>query len=368
MTEPEKDPASRSRSAETITFAVVSAIIAFYCLSILVLIITAVWIFDAPESKLTSLEGRSEIIRNGGLVVLGVIGLGFAIWRSYMAAEQTNAVIEQGKRTERQLEHTEKQLEHTARQVAGAEENNLAILLQKGAELLGDTTKRAHQAGGIAMLQAVITAENRKFVQEAMELIADFIDERFQNRNDRPLFRSAIKALELGHKRGFTAARTLDFVSEDKFNIVWTPFRGVTGISYTGGNVLGLTDEDFKGTHLRFNNVWLHNCYVPSVWDWSFEDCIFSHCRIGRVALSKNGRARFENCDFSGCLLGGSIVADVEFRGCHYRRSSPPDFPPEWLEKLVVREEAAISAELPAFSVAGSAVVMNAPANSQKPD
>lgn len=317
------------------------------------LVIAAIiWIYNAADAD--DAVKRINILSPFGVLYVALITFCTVVWRGLISA--------------RQASYQQQQLEALARQIASSEENNLALLLQKGAELLADIDKRSHLAGGIATLQAVIAAENTKFVQEAMEVVADFIDEKFQNSNDEPLFRSAVKALELGHQRGFTAARTLDFETGAELDTLWTPFRGVTGISYTGGHVLALSAEAFKDRHLRFRNVTFHECSIPSVGDYWFGDCVFRDCRIGEVALSKNGRARFEDCDFSGSQLGGSIVADVEFLGCHYRRGSPPAFPPEWLEKLDVREEAAISLELPTFKVTGSAVVLNAPANSQKPD
>lgn len=284
-------------------------------------LVSVIWIYNADSVGL--MAARVGILSPFGVLYVALITFCTIVWRGLISA--------------RQATYQQQQLEALARQIASSEENNLALLLQKGAEMLSDVEKRSHLAGGIATLQAVIAAENPKFVQEAMEVVADFIDEKFQTRNDQPLFRSAVKALTLGHSRKYKAARVLDFVAEDS-DTVWYPFKGVTRISYTNGHTIKLGADELRDGRLRFTNTTLHYCDVPVVAEWQFASCTFRFCTIKSVALSKNGRAVFENCDFSDAHQRQSIVADVKFVNCHYRRDYPPRFPPEWIEQLSVRE------------------------------
>jgi len=79
------------------------------------------------------------------------------------------------------------------------DENNLANLLQKGAELLGDKDE-SKVAAGIACLEAVVTAKNRRFGTQAMNLLAKYIELHHPINHRQHLCAVAIAAIEEGYR------------------------------------------------------------------------------------------------------------------------------------------------------------------------
>lgn len=288
----------------------------------LLVVVAVIWISHAHSERM--MATRVAIIAPFGVVYVALITFCTVVWRGLISA--------------RQADTQQQQLESLAKQIAATEENNLAQLLQKGAELLADGG-RAHQSAGVATLQAVIDAENTKFVREGMELIADFIDERFQSTNENPIFRSAIAALEIGHAKGFVARRSVDFSSASPAT-AWVPFCGVTEIRYIRGLIVGYDDIDIieKNINLKCDGVIFRNGRITRL-DRRFNYCTFVECSIEVIALDKNSVANFERCNFSGAVVDGSVQGEFSFRDCYFSKNNPPQFPPEWFEELSILEE-----------------------------
>jgi hypothetical protein len=275
------------------------------------------WVLEASTDE--NLLHRVQVV--GAIAALGAAIVTFCTvnWRGLVATRQT---------------------EVAQAQLASANENNLALLLQKGAELLAGDGNRAHLAAGIATLQAVITAENPKFAREAMELVADLIDERFQNDNSAPLFRAAVDALRAGFNRGFVAGRLVDFSWGPETNGFWEPFVGVSSLRYRGGALCDYDETVLPqgAPTLQCEETDFLGCKFKRV-SMLFSRCNFFSCAIEIVSLPPEGEATFHRCDFSGAKVTGSVLATVKFDQCFYRRDNPPEFPPDWMEHLSVLEE-----------------------------
>lgn len=314
----ESDDAEGRRAEDWLTFAIVLGI--FSAIGIAFFLI---WAFDSDEELRVI---RTDIVYKIALLCAAVVTFCTVVWRGLISARQAN--------------YQQKQIDNLSRQIVAAEENNLAGLLQKGAELLGQVDNRAHVAAGIATLQSLITAENTKFAREAMELLADHIDEKYQSNNNGPLFRSIVQALEAGAARGILAARAVDFVHNENTNGRWIVFRGVEKISYVGGIIENYDDSHAlqMGIKIECDNVSIRNSEILRA-DSRFKKCSFISSRIDDMAFENDAVAQFGNCDFSGATVTGSILASVRFLGCYYSRHNPPAFPSDWMEKLAVRED-----------------------------
>lgn len=310
------DDSEGRRADDWLTFAIVLGISSGVGIAF-----SLVWALGAEEELRSA---RTDIVYKVALLCAAVVTFCTVVWRGLISARQAN--------------YQQQQIDNLARQISAAEENNLAGLLQKGAELLGQADNRAHVAAGIATLQSLITAENPKFAREAMELLADHIDEKFQYTNSGPLFRSIIQALEAGATRGLVASRIVDFNAGDRDHVTWTVFRGVEGLSYIGGNISGFSDAVVQSHDvvIQCDGVKFDYGQIESV-DDRFSNCVFENCKINDIGLSQDFGAIFVQCDFSGAIHSGSAVATVRFFRCFYDRDDPPSFPPEWLEKLAIR-------------------------------
>lgn len=318
------DDSEGRRADDWLTYAIVLGIF-----SIAGIAWFLVWAFDVEEvSRVT----RIDVVYKVALLCAAVVTFCTVVWRGLISARQAN--------------YMQKQIDNLARQIAATEENNLAGLLQKGAELLGQIDNRAHVAAGIATLQSLVTADNPKFAREAMELLADHIDEKYQSNNDGPLFKSIVQALEAGAARGIVAARTVDFSWNESTTGAWVVFRGVEKLRYVGGAIENY--DDFygrpKGVNLECVGVHLRHCEIDRV-DGRFSHCQFERCGISDLALSNDASVSFIGCDFSDATVSGSILASVIFDNCYFSRQHPPQFPMEWLEKLAVLEDPEIETD-----------------------
>ncbi len=189
-----RDDTEGRRADDWLTFAIVLGIFSAVGITFFLF-----WALDASEQIRAT---RTDTVYKVALLCAAAVTFCTVVWRGLISARQAN--------------YQQKQIDNLARQIAATEENNLAGLLQKGAELLGQTDNRAHVGAGIATLQSLITAENPKFTREAMELLADHLDEKYQHTNSGPLFRSIIQALDAGAERGFVAIRNVDFSIDGK--------------------------------------------------------------------------------------------------------------------------------------------------------
>lgn len=220
-----------------------------------------------------------------------------------------------------------RQTEVAQAQLAAVDENNLALLLQKGAELLADSQKQAHIAAGIATLQAVIVAKNGKFAKEAMELVADYIKRDFSHSHSGPLFEAARSALHMGSQRGLVAQRTIAFRTEESAT-EWKILRGVKTVLYKGG-ILSANreaDKSLSGDSFIFDEVSL-----IGFWDINISDnllnCLIKRAHVNTIKYTyfANETNMFIDCDFSGCMVDDpSVISLQKFNRCYFYADEPP--------------------------------------------
>lgn len=295
-----------------------------YAVGAAILLLVGV-IYAAVSVIMAEPADRLEIVQT--LAPFGVAGVALVTfctvaWRGLISTAQVEAQREQ--------------IARISEQIAATEENNLAQLLQKGAELLASEAK-AHMAAGIATLQAVITSKNDKFVQEAMELLADYVEERFNDDHSPALCRGAIAAIERGADRGIIANRSLSFAAASDPDGIWQPFEGVSRATYYYGII---TDKN-KYPEIAitsYTEICFTRCVNMKI-DYLFKNCIFERCNISEIGFIGVNDIEFRDCDFSGCETQYKSFDEVTLTGCYYRAGNPPILPPNLMNQLEVRKD-----------------------------
>ncbi|UHS60592.1 hypothetical protein HRR99_03180 [Agrobacterium vaccinii] len=255
-------------------------------------------IVSARSESLDGLSQRSEIVRNVGLFLLGIIGLPLAIWRSWIAKRQVDETIAQGLRTEKQLQHAEKQLR------LGQASENLGFL-EKGGSLL-EADKSSSRATGVHMLEAILKQDDEVAVRAAGNILYQFI--RHHDERGKIDYYLASVAL-LGHlgrsaAEGETDARALESEGNSEVYLVNAHFRNINFV-----RTVDLQDCRIEHSILINKGAWIRDCNV--------QDSLV--LKISEE--SKNNE--FIRCDFSGA----DFTCDIEgskFEGCYYHAGHPP--------------------------------------------
>ncbi|MCV3209624.1 hypothetical protein OHD62_17420 [Mesorhizobium sp. YC-39] len=289
--------------------AVIVAVLVFFSVAIGTLI--ALFAGDTAAIGI-----RIDIVYKLGLIGAGLITFCTVVWRGLLATQQVDA--------------QRKQLDKLSAQIAVTEENNLATLLQKGAELLADA-KPGYANAGIATLQAVITSPNPKFSIEAMNLVADFIQSEFPESHRSAVFQAASGALYAGAKLGRRAGRSLTFsYPEDDvatLSDAWLPVFGVRRVVYQRGRI---DPDTFWSQEKDSKTKWMFNDLNVSfgkvgVLDNSFSRCTFVACEIKRVYKKLFTSHTFENCNFSNSVFEGKYeLGDLRESGNYFIKGEEP--------------------------------------------
>ncbi len=240
----------------------------------------------------------SDIIRNYGLLALGAVGFPLAIWRSWIAYQQTQEALEQGKRVERQIKATE--------------ENNLALLLEKSAVLLTDE-KEAKRKAGISLLRHIGLAPTQSFGYEAIELLLDYIRNFEKRRVDTD---AKIKAVYYADE---ICIRLNYEIRLDVIIYVMTVHgapKNIYGLRY---EVCGIVDSMVYAANSYFDCTFYHSNISEEV--LVKGETRIEFCKIEKLQIE--GIVDFINCDFSACseIIGmeGSYFTD-----CYYFAENPP--------------------------------------------
>nr|WP_295465243.1 hypothetical protein [Mesorhizobium sp.] len=242
------------------------------------------WVFDVADEQHRYYRG--QILAGVVAFCLALVTFATVVWRGAISS--------------RQADTQQRQIEKLSEQIAAANESNLADLLQRGAELVAETTKPAHVAAGISILQSVALNDIGTFATEAMDLLADFATLEFSTHQEATVsFASAAQALMLGAQRGRSSGRvvTLDLGNTSRWQM---PLKGVRRVIYVGGIASGRFFENSVSgeTNVRFNSTRLYDCRVFV--DNRFDGCGFVSCDI----LGAKGKVLFPNtysrCNFSG--------------------------------------------------------------------
>jgi hypothetical protein len=269
----------------------------------------SVWILgltapDGIEPSIMAERGRA--LAPIGTFLIAIVTFCTVAWRAKVTERQANA-------QERQLE--------------SADENNLAILLQKGAELLSDEDE-GKVAAGIACLEAVVTAKNRRFGTQAMNLLAKYIERKHNNSLSHYLCQSAMFALRSGADNSNFSDIRIDLRTSNK-STEWFKILGVKEVSYSGGTF----GEEYWATKIDTSNgifydVNFVNC-IMSIGFPNFRDCNFTICSFDKVDVDSFGDNSFYECDFTKTIfnIGYDMFKIGEFSnsgGNYFSKNNPP--------------------------------------------
>ncbi|SFN60041.1 Pentapeptide repeat-containing protein [Cohaesibacter marisflavi] len=115
---------------------------------------------DVASAEASVWKEFSEIARNLGLLLLGVIGLPLAIWRSVVASSQAKTAI--------------KQSQHTAKQIELLQQGQLADRFTKAAAMLTEKDVAGGEAG-IFALREIASADPEAYYQTVQDVLCSFI-------------------------------------------------------------------------------------------------------------------------------------------------------------------------------------------------
>lgn len=248
------------------------------------------WIGGVPGSA-DALRARAQVFTAGFASLAAVVTFCTVAWRA--------------KVTERQATAQERQLE-------SADENNLAVLLQKGAEFIAEEVY-AKKIAGIACLEAVVTAENKRFGNQGMSLLVDLLKRDNTENHLRHLPSSTRRALRRGHDNGNRSSAILGIDGKGK-RVKWRPVWGVAKVIFRNADLIGSLRR-FKNcdTVFEFENVRFDRKSI-GLGEFKFRKCTFTRCAISGIDLADIAENSFQSCDFSGCDFTNSKSLPLDFR------------------------------------------------------
>lgn len=274
----------------------------------LLLFIAAMWIFAAPNEE--AMLVRVNILSPFGVLHVALITFCTVVWRGLVATRQ---------------------VETAAKQLTSMEENNLALLLQKGAELVSDFNNRSAAAAGIASLSAVGRAPESKFAEQVMDLLADVVQWN-SDRMDDNLFASAANALlDIHRETGRLSHRQLSFEAQSEpaedAQQQWRLVGGVRVARYRDGYFFGeelLRDSEVANTSYVFFGVSFHECMLDLT-AANFIGCTLVRCSIFGVDPERLINCDFRDCDFSACeFRNAASLPNLRAGGNWYDPRRPP--------------------------------------------
>lgn len=297
---------------------------------------TLLWVFGIPDD--TSRLIRVQTAAPFGVVAIAAVTFFTVVWRGLISARQADTGIDQ--------------LQGLRKQIALTEENNLAALLQKGAELISDDNL-AKVSAGLATLEAVAAAESPKFVGAAMRLLVDYVHKHGERSHLPPLVTQAIIALRTAHeKNGHIANEELYFTGdseadEDVYSSQWMIVRGVSGVTYRNGDFkFEMFGQEERFDRLFFNHVDFYMCTIDDISSLDSHKCTFERCIIRGADSEDLLRHKFVRCDFTDATISGfDGVPDLRKGENYYVLPHPPKLLAEegvrvdWDELLVSHEQ-----------------------------
>ena len=287
--------------------------------------IAAIWVIVASNNEERLL--RVQIAAPAGIFGAAVVTFCTILWRGLISTRQ--ATLQR------------KQIDSLSEQISASDENNLAELLLKGAELIDEDGRIAKIAAGIAILKTVATATNGKFATEAMNLLADYLNQHHASIHHGTLFNAAADALDAGAEIHRYSERQLNFrdPTTGNRNWKWRLVTGVKRVKYQGGIMDGdtaLRAQTSLKTDYNFNNVTIQGGKTDAM--IFFFECRFVRCAIQRASFRPQFRSnRYEACDFSDAQIDNAEnFPDLRPQGCFFRPGLPPrgDREMVWLDFL----------------------------------
>lgn len=277
---------------------------------------TVPWILSANTDPL--MLTRVQIVGAGMAVGLAIVTFCTVIWRGMISAAQA--------------ELQRLQIDKVSQQIVAAESSNLATLLHKGAELIADKEHPSRIAAGIASLRAVGEGSDDMFANQAMDILADYIERSGANVFKEPLGRSALDALRIVSDRtGRVATRPVRFLYDREYQepdeeVRFELVEGARDVYYRGGYFEGLvlTDDVVGATRFHFTEVGI----IEGMVDLScakFTSCFIRDALILRYDVRRVPGTEFMGCDFSGCIINNpQTFFDLRTGGNWFAKERPP--------------------------------------------
>jgi hypothetical protein len=286
---------------------------------------------------------KIDIIYKLGLIGAAAVTFCTVVWRGLISARQASA----------QLIATDlqrQQIEKLAEQISATEENNLAALLQKGAELIGEE-KRSHIAAGVATLDAVATAKNPKFAGQAMNLLADFVQDNYHDLAHAKACDACVNSLAAASILDRSANRDLAFDGSAPSTLVRFPILGVSSVTIRGGDFYGEEVNRMIAipTRYRFRNCKIVSAHLDT--RHGMHGCKFLNCKIKGWHDSWDDELSFTACDFSGAVIeDSSEFPDLREHKNYFLPKQPPvttnKTKLDWSHRLLVGKPDSIDDDL----------------------
>ncbi|QFY59926.1 hypothetical protein FZ934_05445 [Rhizobium grahamii] len=220
------------------------------------------------------------------------------------------------------------QIKQQIRQNNSNDDANYAKLLQEGAKMLTEKGDRAHLLAGIATLEPVLSDPQRRFSQQAMDVIGDYIATNHAKAGDR-IIMAGIRAMGIGVKAGVRSTLNPGFKKNETDAKDWLAAPGFASQRIEGGRFRGKFYETIRNEpHLRFDNVRFEYC--RKIGDHTFTSCNFVSCSFATFDEDHFALNKFDTCDFSGCIITSGAFGDItqatdlKDRGNYFFDDDPP--------------------------------------------
>lgn len=222
------------------------------------------WGWLSEKNSGESVESNSTTLRNAGLVVAGIIALGFAVWRGYIAHKQAST----------------------------AQQSLLNERYQKGAEMLGSETISV-RLGGIYALQRLAEEYPKQYYIQVMKLMCSFV--RLPPELGENSFGVVISTESLSDLRddiqyaleAIVKCRQKGFHLEDenpRWNLTFAKLRGAI---LTGANLskFDLSGADLRSAYLMGANLDLANLQSTDLCKAYLNNATFNNANLSNTVL-----------------------------------------------------------------------------------
>ena len=248
------------------------------------------WQWDWLRSNGSVAASNSETLRNAGLMLGGVLALVFAMWRGWVAEQQSA----------------------TARRQADiAQQSSLNERYERGAEMLGDGILSV-RLGGIYALRRLAEEHPEQYHIQTIELLCAFVRDPTKDRNvERPP--------NLHHELEHYITLRADV--QEVIRAIGS--RSPTGIALerTRGIRLYLRDAQLDSLQVQgaiLSRAWLTNANLSNA---VLRDADLSGARLRQAILSDADlrRADLSNANLRGADLSRTILENANLSGTDFR-------------------------------------------------
>lgn len=294
---------------------------------------------------------RSAVVRNLGLVAIGVIGMPFAIWRAMTAYGQSQAAIEQAAIFNRQVAITNKQAMTANRQADLTEKGLIIDRFQKGAQML-ESKELAVRLAGIYALRELAKSDPADAYTMVLDLLFDFVREESKNRVTRdvseypPFPPDLQKALDVACFLRIRVPRAKDLERD----VRWKPLldqANLAGASLNGLNLsnASMIDADLQDVALYQANLECAtlvrtNMSRAQLGGTNLLGAVFTNVNMFEAYI---GSANFAHCHLNIVNLTSTRFLDPKLRDVNvtalwaYEGNPPIDLPEKFKDEVAYR-------------------------------